>query len=142
MGFSDADAMRKDEKLFVLILTCLKEPNLYRKLQLAYLLTFNIRSEIAEKFEVGKFQADMKDLLVNEPFVRAIHKRQAVILEDGNIYFGEEHLACPYNYETELEETILAIELNLTEFLAQIVNELDLPSNIDIGSIMGTEDKK
>jgi hypothetical protein len=142
MGFSDQDAQRKDEKLFILILSALKEPNLYRKLQLAYLLTFNIRSEIAEKFEVGKFQSDMKDLLVNEPFVRAINHRQSIIVEDGNIYFGEEHLACPYNYDTELESTILAIELNLTEFLAQVTNELDLPSDIDIGSITGTGEKK
>lgn len=141
MGY-DAEAQRKDEKLFVLILTCLKEPNLYRKLQLAYLLTYNIRSEIAAKFEVVQFQKDMKDLLVNEPFVRAIHKRQAVIVEDGNVYFGEEHLACPYNYDTELETTILAIELNLTEFLAQIVNELDLPSDIDIGSLTGSGERK
>jgi hypothetical protein len=142
MGYTDADEMHKDEKLFVLILSCLKEPNLYRKLQLAYLLSFNIRSEIAEKFEVDKFRTDMKELLTNEPFVRAINHRQSIILEDGNIYFGQEHLDCPYNYDTELEAMILSIELNLTEFLAEIVNELDLPSNLDLGSIVGSGEKK
>ena len=132
---AEEEEHRKDEKLFVLILHCLKEPNFYRKLQLAYLLTFNINPELATKYEVGDFQKDIKELLLNEPFIRGVNKRQSIIVEDGNIYFGEEHLDCPYNYDVELESTILNVENNLIEFLAQIVNELDIPINFDLGSV-------
>lgn len=129
------DIRHKDEKLFVLILTCLREPNFYRKLQLAYLLTFNISTELALKYKVEDFQKDLKELLLNEPFIRGINKRQSIIVEDGNVYFGEEHLDCPYNYEPELETTILNVEINLVEFLAQIINELDLPTNLDLNHL-------
>jgi hypothetical protein len=129
------DLRHKDEKLFILILNCVKEPNFYRKLQLAYLLTFNISPDLALKYDAEQFQKDIKELLLDEPFVRGINRRQSIILEDGNVYFGEEHLACPYNYELELETTILNVEVNLTEFLAQITNALDIPINLDLGSI-------
>ena len=76
---------RKDEKLFILIISCLREPNFYRKLHLAYLLTFNIDDELGKKYDLEKFQKNIHDLLVDTNFLRAVHHRESIIMEDGHI---------------------------------------------------------
>ena len=126
---------RKDEKLFILIISCLREPNFYRKLHLAYLLTFNIDDELGKKYDLEKFQKNIHDLLVDTNFLRAVHHRESIIMEDGHIYFGQEHIGCDYNYEPELEQAITGIDVNITEFLAAIVKELDIPKGFSFDSV-------
>ena len=134
---TSADVLRKDEKLFILIINCLKEPNFYRKLHLAYLMSFNIPPELGKRYKLDEFQTNLKNLLLDENFVRSINFRESIIGEDGNVYFGQEHLDCPFNYEPEIEKAVLQIDLNITEFLGCIVNELDLPKKFSMDEVEG-----
>lgn len=138
----DEDVRRKDEKLFLLIIKTISEQNMYQKLELAYLLTFNIRQELALRYEVEEFRNGLREILKNDVFIRQIHHRQSIINEDGTIYFGEEHLDCPYNYNEEVEKSIIDLRLNITEFLATILGDLDLPVGLSFDSLDISTPKK
>lgn len=131
----DSSKQRKDEKLFVLILKCLDEKDTYKKIHFAYFLTFSINEEIIDNKVLKKFQKLLKETLLDEQLIRELRKRESIIQEDGNVYFGREYLESPYNYDKELEEHILAIDFSITEFLASVMNEIDIPKGFKLDEI-------
>jgi hypothetical protein len=135
MKLAEISVMRKDEKLFVLIMSAIKEPNFYKKLHLTYLLTFNITSDLAIKYNLKEFQDSIRELLLDQEFIRALLFRESMLVEDANIYFGMEHIDCPYNYNPELDKMIGEVDLNITEFLAGIVSELDIKQNVNLDEV-------
>jgi hypothetical protein len=128
---------RRDEKVFVLIITTLREPNFYNKLNMALALTKSLRASIAKKYNVTAFQNGIRKILKDQNFVRALLSRESIIAEDAIIYYGSEHRDCDYNYDTELEKVIVPLNLNITEFLGSIINELDVSRGLTLDSIPG-----
>lgn len=126
MGIDDETA----NKISDLIVKFIEFTRIDIRVEIVYILTFQLtekqQKEIKDYLKVREF---CKDLLLNEDFLRNLRRRLAVTETQDSIKYWDkiiDKFDDTHNYDKELEENILTINIYLIDFVAKLLRELEI----------------
>ncbi len=100
------------------------------RIEITYILTFQLTEEQQKKIkDFEKVRNFCRGLLLDEEFLRKLRKRLAVTETQDSIKYWDkiiDKFDDTHNYNKELEEQVLQINIYLIEFIARLLRELEI----------------
>lgn len=120
----------ESDKISDLIVKFIEFTRIDIRIEIVYILTFQLTDEQQKKIkDFKKVREFCKDLLMDEGFLRELRKRLSVTeTQDAVKYFDKilDKFDETHNYNKELEESILTVNIYLIEFIARLLRELEI----------------